>query len=616
MARAPGYLATFECGWRQKRRDRDRNEELMMTDRSLHRAESSRALSRRTCALLAISVWLLLPACAQQDADDARPGTGDSRPNVLLIIADDLGYADVGAYGSEIETPNIDGLAREGIQLTNFHVAGTCSPSRSMLLTGVDNQLSGLGNMGEFLTSEQQGQPGYEGHLNDRVATVSELLRDAGYETFFSGKWHLGRESEQWPFARGFMRSYALLGGSGDNFSDTGPAPILPRTTFVEDDRSVDRGNAFSSTLYVDKLLEYIGKDRSGAPPFFGVLSFQAVHWPHHAPPDWIRRHDGIYEAGWDALRAARFARQKELGLVPADLPLPPRARDILAWEDLSEEQRALEARRMAAYAGMTAHMDHEIGRVLERLRRLGVADDTLVLFVSDNGPDPSEPDRAPRARSWYAQRYPVESLEGIGGPGSFPSYGPQWAQLGAVPLREFKGSASEGGLRVPLIVRYPGRIAAGQRSSAFGFATDVVPTILEAADVAHPGSHYRGRTIHPPTGRSLWPTLQDPAVSSHSPDEPVGYALMKNRALFRGDHKLVRNGPPSGDGRWELFDLRVDPSERHDRSSQQPALREEMLGLFERYAEERGVIAMPDDYDVFKALTSERVSHAGSESQ
>jgi arylsulfatase len=587
-----------------------------MTDRSLHPAKSRPTASRRTYSLLAISAGLLLLGCTRHGADDARPTTGDTRPNVLLIIADDLGYADVGAYGSEIATPHIDGLAREGIQLTNFHVAGTCSPSRSMLLTGVDNHLNGLGNMGEFLTPEQRGQPGYEGHLNDRVATLSELLRDAGYETFFSGKWHLGMESEQWPFARGFMRSYALLDGSGDNFSDTGPAPILPRTTFVEDDRPVDRGTAFSSTLYVDKLLEYIGEERSRAAPFFAVLSFQAVHWPHHAPPDWIRRHDGIYEAGWDALRAARFARQKELGLVPADLPLPPRARGIPAWEDLSAERRALEARRMAAYAGMTAHMDHEIGRVLDRLRRLGVTKDTLVLFVSDNGPDPSEPDRAPRARPWYAQRYPVESLEGMGGPGSFPSYGPQWAQLGAVHLREFKGSASEGGLRVPLIIRFPGRIAAGQRSSAFGFATDITPTILEAAKVSHPGSHFQGRTIHPPTGRSLWPTLQDPAVSSYAPDESFGYALMKDRALFRGDYKLVRNGPPSGEGRWELFDLRTDPSERQDLSSRQPALREEMLGLFERYAAERGVIAMPDDYDVFKALTSERAASAANGSQ
>lgn len=549
-------------------------------------------------------LWLISAACGS--LRDAPPEIA-SRPNVLLIIADDLGYADIGAYGSEISTPNVDRLAREGVQFTNFHVAATCSPTRSMLLSGVDNHLNGLGNMAMFMTTRQRGQPGYEGFLNSRVATVAELLRDGGYDTYFSGKWHLGSEPGTWPVDRGFVRSYALLDGSADNYSDKGPAPILPRVRFVEDAREVERGTQFSSTLYTDKLLDYIGEQRSARAPFFAVLSFQAVHWPHHAPAAYVDKYSEIYAAGWDALREARFERQKELGLVRAELPASPRAAGVPPWQELGPERRAIEARRMAAYAGMTEHMDHEIGRVLERLHALGTYDDTLILFLSDNGPDSSEPNLAPRAQAWYAQYYPDNSIEGMGAAGSFPSYGPQWAQLGAGYLRGFKGSSSEGGLRVPLIISRPARIPAGVRTATFGFVTDIVPTILEATGVPHPGTQYRGRTIHPLSGRSLSPALRDGSVAIHAADEPVAYELMKSRALYLGDYKLVRNGPPAGKSVWELFDLASDPSEQHDRSRAEPERRAQMLSLFDKYLETHDVIPMPDDYDVFKELTSQR---------
>jgi arylsulfatase len=554
----------------------------------------------------------LVCLCAASSACELIPGAAPEpeparRPNVLLIIADDLGYADIGAYGSEIATPNVDRLAREGVQFTNFHVAATCSPTRSMLLSGVDNHLNGLGNMAMFTTANQRGQPGYEGFLNDRVAVVSELLADAGYDTYFAGKWHLGMEPDRWPAARGFARSYALLDGSADNYSDMGPAPVLPLATFVEGTRKVERGTQFSSTLYTDKLLAYIGEERSAATPFFAVLSFQAVHWPHHAPAAYIDKYVETYAAGWDELREARFERQKRLGLVRADLPASPPAARVPSWRELGEPRRALEARRMAAYAGMTEHMDHEIGRVLEHLSALGVYDDTMILFVSDNGPDASEPNLSPRARPWYAHHYPDTSIEGMGAAGSFPSYGPQWAQLGTAYLRDFKGSSAEGGLRVPLIISHPAAVPAGGRSAAFGFATDIVPTILEAAGVSHPGSQYRGRAIHPLSGRSLSPALEDSSAAIYAADEPVAYELMKSRALYLGDYKLLRNGPPAGNNVWELFDLSSDPSELHDQSQADPERRAQMLSLFDRYLETHGVIPMPDDYDVFKALTSPR---------
>lgn len=540
-------------------------------------------------------------------ANGAPPAGSDTtpRPNVLLIVADDLGYSDLGVTGAEVETPRIDALAGEGVFFTNFHVAATCSPTRSMLLSGVDNHRNGLGSMREFMTAEQRGKPGYEGHLNDRVLTVAEILGEAGYDTAFAGKWHLGHAPGQRPHDRGFTRSLALLEGGGDNWSDGGAAPLVPVGTFTRNGERVPRpGTKFSSTLYADELIEFFEEQQPSGKPFFAVLSFQAVHWPHQAPQPYLDAVGDRYAAGWDATRAARLERLRATGLVPDDLPLPARHRWVRPWSELTAEEQATESRRMAAYAAMTENMDYETGRVLDLLRAQGRLDDTIVIFVSDNGPDPSEPDRMAAARDWYVQRYPNETLEGIGGPGSFPSYGPAWAQAGATHLREFKGSASEGGLRVPLIVAWPANVPGGRRSDAFGYATDIVPTILEAAGAQHPGTGSGDRALHPIDGRSLLPVMRGEAERVHPSDEPVGYQLMKNAALFVGDYKLVRDGPPSGDGEWRLYRLSGDVSESVDLAEAEPERFARMRALYDEYAREYGVIPMPDDYDVMKAVT------------
>ena len=557
-----------------------------------------RAATQRWVAAVGLA-FLVFAAAATAGA------AASARPNVLLVVADDLGYTDLGLTGAEVDTPHIDALARDGVFFTNFHVAATCSPTRSMLLTGVDNHRNGLGNMSEFMTAEQRGKPGYEGHLNERVVTVAEILRDAGYDTAFAGKWHLGREPGQRPHDRGFGRSLALLDGGGDNWSDGGAAPLVPVAEFTRNGERVPRpGSRFSSTLYADELIEFLEQQQPGGKPFFAVLSFQAVHWPHHAPQPYLDAVGDRYAVGWDATRAARFERLRAAGLVPEDLPLPPRHRWVRPWTDLTPDERALEARRMAAYAAMTENMDHETGRVIDFLRSQGRLDNTLVIFVSDNGPDPSEPDRMPAAQAWYAQRYPNQSLEGIGAPGSFPSYGPAWAQTGAAHLREFKGSSSEGGLRVPLIVAWPANIARGRRSDAFGYVTDIVPTILEAAGAQHPGPGPGERGLHPLDGTSLLPVVRGEAKRVHPLDEPVGYQLMKNAAFFVGDYKLVRNGPPSGDGQWHLYRLAGDVSEAVDLSQVEPERFARMRALYDDYARDYGVIPMPDDYDVMKAVT------------
>jgi arylsulfatase A-like enzyme len=273
----------------------------------------------------------------------------------------------------------------------------------------------------------------------------------------------------------------------------------------------------------------------------------------------------------------------------------------------LAASERAFESRQMAVYAAMTSNMDAQIGRVLAYLERRGAAANTLVVFVSDNGPDASQPERAPRSAAWYRERYPARALDEIGLAGSFPSYGPQWAQVGSAHLRGWKGQAFEGGMRVPMIAAWPGRIPGSRRSDAFGYVTDIAPTLLEAAGVAHPAPSFRGREIFGVDGVSLLAQLEGRAERAHAPDRAVGYALFKDRALFQGDYKLVRVGPPTDDGQWHLYDLRRDPTESRDLAASEPERFARMRAHFDDYARSHGVLSAPDDFDVFRILTEER---------
>ncbi|MBW2421630.1 MAG: sulfatase-like hydrolase/transferase [Deltaproteobacteria bacterium] len=557
--------------------------------------------TRHSSLLLLVLAASFLQGCTTD-------ATSSARPNVLLIIADDLGWGDIGALGSEIPTPHIDSLAADGVMLTNFHTASTCSPSRSMLLTGVDSHLAGLGNMITFMPPNQRGKPGYEGHLNRRVRTLGELFQAGGYTTGFFGKWHLGEEPGQLPHDRGFEHTLALVTGGSDTWSARGAAPVRPPVEpFSRNGKLIERPDGFAALLYTDELLDFLTGPAAEKPsPFLAVLSFQSVHWPHHAPDDALARHANRYDVGWDEIRGARHERLIEKGLLPAGTPMRERDPRVPAWDELDAATRRTEARRMAAYAAMLDHMDQQIGRVLDELDRSGRSRNTIVVFVSDNGPDQSEPNRAPRAIPWYAKRYPKTSDEELGRPGSFPTYGPQWAQSGAVHLRGYKGMASEGGMLVPLIVRYPDEIAAGKQTGAFAFAPDLVPTLLDAAGLSHPaeGLVQNGdAALHPPTGRSAWPALRGAVDRIHPKNEAIGYDLMMTAALFQGDYKLVRNGPPIGNGEWMLFDLAQDPGEREDLSGRMPELRANMMQAFDAYSERVGVVPVPEDYDVFEML-------------
>ncbi len=538
----------------------------------------------------------------------------DTRPNFLILIADDMGFSDVGAFGSEIETPNIDQLAAQGMLFTNFHVGASCSPTRTMLISGVDNHLAGLGNMLEIQADNQFGKPGYEGHLNDSVVTVATLLRDAGYHTYMAGKWHLGHDEGTIAYARGFDRSFMLGESGADNWVEQPYAPFYERVHYYEDNElvSLPTEDYFSTEHYTDTIIDYIDSNLDDGKPFLAWVGYQAVHYPHQAPKPYIDKYDGVYDSGFADLRDKRLARQVELGVVSPDVALdaamdktsydPWRLED---WDALSGEEQAFHARRMQTYAGMLDNMDENIGEIFAYLEEKGELDNTVILFLSDNGPDPNQLTLSPDYREWYEANYDtvwMEDYEGdfssMGQKGVYADYGPSWAAAAATPASYYKTFSTEGGLRVPLIVRYPEMVAAGTKVESFAFVLDVVPTLLELAGVETPGSTYKGREINPPSGISMVPVLTGALDTVRDEDNPVGYELAGSSAVFKGRYKLSQNPPPKGTGEWELYDTIADPSEINNLAADMPDLVAEMQAFFGKYAEEVNLVPVPEGYN------------------
>ncbi len=541
------------------------------------------------CALLVT----LATACA---SDDQTLASSDERPNFIVFLMDDTGYGDIGAYGSEVSTPNIDRIAADGVQFTNYHTAATCSPTRSMLLTGVDNHLTGMGNMIEIMADNQRDQPGYEGYMGNSVVTVATLLKDAGYHTYMAGKWHLGKTKESVPAARGFERSFALMESGADNWEHKTYLPMYDYVHFYEGFEETDLPDdfVFMTDHYIDRTKEYIGADHGDGQPFFAYVSLQAQHYPLQAPQNYIDKYEGVFDVGWDEIRARRYARQVELGLVPAGLTLPPIA-GAPNWDSLSDEERRVLAKKMAVYAGMLENVDDNVGRLMAYLEEIGEADNTLFLFVSDNGADNNEQDKV--FADWYAANFDL-SYERMGLKGSFVNYGAGWAGASGTPLFLFKGSASEGGMRVPFIVSGPG-VQSGVKTDVFGYVSDITPTLLELAGVSRPSGSYGGRDVHPITGQSMLAFLRGATDRIHAPDDAVVYELAGSAAVFRGDYKLMRNNPPFGDKQWRLYRISDDPLELNDLAGTEPEIFAELIAAYERYSADVNLIEVPDDYHV-----------------
>jgi arylsulfatase A-like enzyme len=523
------------------------------------------------------------------------------RPNFFLIVADDLGFSDIGAFGSEISTPHLDKLSHQGLRLTDFHSAPACSPTRSMLLTGTDHHLAGIGTMIEVaLPDAVKDKPGYEGYLNQRVVTVTELLRDAGYYTLMSGKWHLGVTLDTAPSARGFERSFALLSGSHNHYGYTPDVPGVTgaRTLYTEDDKFVEElpKDFYSSDTFTDRLLEFL-EQRPAEKPFFAYLPFSAPHWPLQAPRHLIDKYRGRYDAGPDVLRNERLQKLKSLGLCPRDVIPHPVITNETAWDELSSEERQRSARAMEVYAAMVERMDENVGRVLAYLQNTGELDDTVIIFLSDNGAEgaiiEAMPIIGPKLAAYIRARYD-NSLGNIGSATSYYWYGPRWAQAATAPSRLFKAFTTEGGIRVVSFITWSAAARQGEIGTAFSTVMDVAPTLLELARVAHPGTSYHGRTVEPMRGKSLVKYLKRTHNEVHESQTATGWELFGRRAIRQGEWKAVFIPKPHGPGRWQLYDLAKDRGETDDLAARHPVMLATLLRLWDSYVEETGVISGP----------------------
>ncbi len=518
-------------------------------------------------------------------------GAADTRPNILLIVVDDMGYSDIAPFGGEIDTPNISALAESGMLFTDFHTSSTCSPTRSMLLSGTDNHLAGMGSMGETLTPNQVGQPGYEGHLNDRVVGIPTLLRDSGYYTAMTGKWHLGEEIEQDPSRRGFQKAYTMLTGGTSHFDDEWMMYANYAPIYRENGVRVHVPNGFySSEFYTSKLIEYLD-ERPAGQPFFGYLSFTAPHDPLHAPDDWVDRYKGKYDAGYDALRETRLKRLKELGFISGDAKPFPRLPTIPSWEELPDDQKKFEARRMEVYAAMIANIDHQLGRLFEHLKEIDQWNNTLVIFFSDNGANGLQMHQYPQTDKAWVERNSDNRFENLGRQYSRMAAGPAWAQVSMTPYRLFKTTMAEGGIRSPLIITGPGVMKPGTTSGAFSHVTDIAATILDASQTPHPGTSYKGRKVERIRGLSIANVLNGKASIVHKDDTAASWEMLGMRAVRQGDYKLLWLVEPFGPNDWQLYNLANDPGETIDLSAKMPDRRSDMIEIWNRYAQETGVI-------------------------
>jgi len=533
-----------------------------------------------------VPLILLLSACSQNTnnlSDAVSTEEPSSPPNILLIVADDLGYSDIGAFGGEISTPSLDKLAAKGVVLSNFHTAPTCSVSRSMLMSGMDSHIAGLGNMAETVADNQLGKPGYEGHLNSRVDTIAEVLKSIGYHTYMSGKWHLGMQPEQSPSNRGFEQSFALLFGGGSHFADMAGGDAHRNPLLYRDDGRLVRelpDDFYSTAFYTDRVISQIDSNIDDGKPFFAYLAYTAPHWPLQAPVEFLDKYRGDYDVGYDTIRERRFDKQKNLGLFPTTTPKPPRPQQVKPWGDLAAAEQRYHARNMEIYAAMVDYMDMSIGRVLDYLIQQDELNNTIIVFMSDNGAEGWDYESAPPPVGKFAATF-NNSPENRGRQGSFVFYGPEWAHVSNTPFSRYKGSTYEGGIRAPAIVYWAGNTPEGQISTALTFITDWYSTFAHMAGADNSNS----------AGKNLVPLLKGNVGQVRQNEETIGLELWGKRGVISQQYKLVSSPKPHGKSDWELYNLINDPSEQLDLAAKKPESLATMMRKWDEYQSDNNVI-------------------------
>jgi arylsulfatase len=536
---------------------------------------------------LLLMLIALSGSCGKQ-SDDSTALVASERPNILLIVADDLGYADLGVHGSNIQTPNIDRLATEGTLFTQFHTAPMCAPTRAMLLSGNNNHVAGMARQSRRNLAGHE-VPGYEASLSDRIAPLPTLLRDAGYHTYMVGKWHLGLTAETSPYAAGFSRSYSLLDSAGTHFDDVGF--FEGGSTYWEDeDFSEYPVGRYSTELYTDRLIEFIGANKDDDKPFFAYAAYTSPHWPLQVPDDYLDLYAGQYDDGYDVLRERNFVALKAAGIVPAESELPQRNDKITPWEDLSAGEQRRESRKMELYASMVENLDDHIGRLLNFLKEAGLYDNTLIVFMSDNGAAAEDFfNEGPFTE--YLQANFDNAYENMGTAVSFVSYDDPWAEAGSAPFMRHKTYTREGGIVAPMIIAGPGVAGAGSIESTYVTVMDLAPTFLEVAGAAYPDDG----TVRPMLGESMTDLLAGAAENVHATDY-VTVLYHGGRAYLRqGNWKISNLEPPFDEDDFELFDLSADPGESSNLAELHAEKYEELRELWRDERRKLGII-LPQD--------------------
>ena len=519
-----------------------------------------------------------------------------SPPNIVLILVDDSGLMDFGSFGGEAQTPNIDSLAKSGLMFTNMHASPICAPSRAMLITGSDNHVAGVANLPEMLPKKYQDIKGYAGILDDSVQTIATRLKELDYNTYVTGKWHLGHDENTLPNKRGFDRSFILGASGADNYEASGYLPMKSTAQWYTDGNPTDLpDNFYSSKSYIDEMLRFHKEDNNPKQPFFSYIAFQAIHSPVQAPKEFLEKYKSVYQAGWDVLREKRFKKAKQLGIIPDNVEMNLMHEEMRSWKSIPEKDKKAYITDMAMMAAMLEAMDYHIGRYIAYLKEIGEAENTVFIITSDNGPDGGN---YKNLYGWAKRNGFHREFDKNGGKRYYGTIGPEFASTIAAPFSYFKYYTGEGGLRVPLIISGLNK-SNNQIDNSFCFITDIAPTIYDIVGL----STSENEGYHPISGKSILPHIKNNSVPIYSSNEGVGLEAAASSAYFLGDYKIVKNNTPLGDKQWKMYNLKIDPGETTNIATQNPLLFQIMLSKYELFAKDVGVQPMPEGYNAQKEV-------------
>lgn len=521
---------------------------------------------------------ILLIMLLTSSATIAQKRSTATRPNIILIMVDDMGFSDIGSYGSEISTPNLDRLASEGLRLREFYNNSICAPTRASLITGQYPHRAGMGYFDINL-----GLPPYQGFLNRESLTIAEVLKQNGYSTLMSGKSHLGKDSLSWPNQRGFEQFYGFIPGAS-NYFDIGEYGKADPVVLIKNNKKENlKPGEYLTNKITDNAMEFLDQQDKTGKPFFLYLAFNAPHWPLQALPDDIAKYRGRYDIGWDSLRAQRLAKQRQLGILTPNQTVATRDKDIPLWDNLTYDQKQLWKAKMEVYAAMLDRVDQNVGRLLDKLKQLKKDQNTLIIFISDNG-----------AQGGFSRnaRKPSRNSGPIGTAGSYDYQEQPWAAVSNTPFRQYKNNMHEGGFSSPFIAWWPGKIPAGQLTKGTGHLIDLAPTFYDLAGAVYPAS-FGGHKVHPLAGKSLRTVLTGEADAVYRP-EGIFWERAGNRAVRKGNWKLVSTYPAY---QWELYDISNDRGETKDLAQEKPEVVNELSAAYFKWAEANGVV----DYEKIK---------------